>query len=129
LTEPLATDPDKGQDLAYAIVASDPVDANETLFGISQCSGDLFTKEPLNFDKGPKDGKYHLCIKVCDDPTFFPDGAVSLCAINVGINNVTNCGNDSFMNTCNALGGVCLNVTVLNVNDPPFFNESLPQPG
>jgi hypothetical protein len=82
----------------------------------------------LDYDKGPKDGKYHLCIKVCDDPTFFPGETVGLCAINDGINNVTNCGKTSFMNTCNALGGVCLNVTVLNVNDPPFFNESLPQP-
>ena len=33
LTEPIATDPDKGQDLAYEIVASNPVGANKHSLG------------------------------------------------------------------------------------------------
>jgi hypothetical protein len=32
------------------------------------------------------------------------------------------------MDTCTDLRGVCVIVNLLNVNDPPFFNESLPQP-
>ena len=93
MTEPIATDPDKGQDLAYEIVASDPVGANKTLFGISQCSGELFTRATLNYDDSPGEGdtkgKYYLCIKVCDDPTFFEGETVGLCADNSGINNDT----------------------------------------
>ena len=130
LTEPIATDPDKGQDLAYEIVASDPVGANTTLFGISQCSGELFTRATLNYDNSPGNGddkgKYYLCIKVCDDPTFFEGETVGLCADNTGINNDTLCGTNSFKTTCDQAGGVCVVVKVVNVNDPPYFNLTAP---
>ena len=125
---PMAIDPDVGQDVFYSIVAGDPADTNTT-FGISKCSGDLYVtskNKALVFDAS--NPYVHVCLKACDDPAFFGDrpeeAFVSQCASATSINDVSRCGNNGLLNTCNALGGLCMNVYIIDVNDPPAFNAT-----
>jgi hypothetical protein len=127
IKDAMASDPDEGQDILYSIVASSPAIFSGT-FGISQCSGDIYVQSPDLLRSGAGT-QQNLCIKVCDDPSYFGNKPgkkfESICANATQYNTNVTCGtNASFTAECKALNGLCLPIYVIEVNRRPVFSKT-----
>jgi hypothetical protein len=136
-TDPIATDADVGQDLTYTIVHANSkpaISGNENTFGVSSCSGQLFTKTVFT-----DPFVTYLCVTACDDPNFFgstnPNDKLCANPLQNGISINTNsaCGDAAFKSKCDNyqinntnddVGGVCISIGITNVNTPPVFNQT-----